>query len=130
MTEQDLDGAYVASRPVDHRCLGATKRVCSKFLRTQTNRGHPFVDQARVLPSAHVAGVIDAARERIVFDGTSSAFKPSLKAGSDVAGNLELDRPSRLLLNDDCASTNLWPSDDIADPDLDQVTAGELAVDC
>lgn len=48
----------------------------------------------------------------------------------NIARDFELDGPPRLLLNDDCASTDLWPNDHIANPDFDQVAATKLAVNC
>ena len=47
----------------------------------------------------------------------------------DITGDLELDRPPRLLLNDDRASPNLRSGDHIADPDFDQVAAAKFAGD-
>ena len=72
----------------------------------RTNRGDPFVYQAGVLPRAHVVGVIDPARECIVVDRATTPFKPSQKAGSDVAGDLKLDWPTRHLLNNDRTGPN------------------------
>ena len=46
----------------------------------QANRLHPLVDQAGVLPRAHVMFVIDPAREGLVFDRTSTPLEPSKKA--------------------------------------------------
>jgi hypothetical protein len=73
--------------------------------------------------------VINPAREGVVLDRATASFEPGEKAGSHVAGNLKLDRPSRLLLNDDRSRLYLRSSDDIANPDLDEVTAANLAVD-
>jgi hypothetical protein len=73
--------------------------------------------------------VIDPARERVVLDRASTSFEPNQKAGSHVVGDLELDRPPRLLLNNNCASSDLRPGDHIANPDLDQVAAPKLAGD-
>src|SRR3546814_872117 len=95
-----------------------------------TGRGHPLVDQGGVLPLAHVVCGLDPAREGIVLDSTAAPFEPGQQARPHVAGDLELDRPSRLLLNDDRARPDLRSGDQIANPDLDQVAAAKLAVDC
>ena len=73
--------------------------------------------------------MVDPARKRIVLDRSSTSFKPGQQAGSHVAGNLKLDRPSRLLLDDDRSRLYRRSGDHIANPDLDEVTAAKLAVD-
>jgi len=118
MTEQYLYRTDITCRPVDHRCLRATKRVSSIFLRAQTDRGHPLVNEACTLPRAHVFCVIDSAREYIVLDRAASPFQPEQKAGSHVARDLELDGTPRLLLNDDRSGSDFRSGDDITDPDL------------
>ena len=107
------NGAEISRRFVDHRCLRASKRMRAILLWRRTNRGDPFVYQAGVLPRAHVVGVIDPARECIVVDRAPTPFKPSQKAGSDVAGDLKLDWPTRLLLNNDRTGPNVRPGDQI-----------------
>lgn len=128
VTEQYLDHTDIARRPVDHRCLRAAKRVSSIFLRAQTDRGHPLVNEACILPRAHMFCVIDSAREYIVFDRAASPLQPGQKAGPHVARDLELDGTTRLLLNDDRSGSDFGSGDDITDPDLDQVAAAKLAV--
>ena len=130
VTKQDLDGADVSRRLVDHRRLRAPKRVSAILLRTEADRADPFVNQTRVLPCAHVACVINPARECIILDRASAPFERGQKAGSHIAGDLELDGTTGLLLDDDRASPDLCSGDHIANPDLDQVAAAKLAVDC
>lgn len=67
--------------------------------------------------------VVDPAREGIVLHCAATPFEPSHQARAYVAGDLELDRPSSLLLHDDRASPDLRTGYQIADSDLDQVTA-------
>lgn len=129
VAKQDLDGTDVSRRLVDHRRLRASERVCPILLWTQSDCAHSLIDQARVLPRAHVACVINPARERIVVDRATASIKPSQKAGSNIAGDFELNRSSRLLLHNDRTSPDLRSGYDIANPDLDQVTAAKLAVD-
>jgi len=92
------------------------------------NRSHPFVNQAGVLPRAHVVGVIDPARERIIYDRAATPFEPTDKAGSHIARDLELDGTTGLLLNDACSGPDFRSGDHIANPDLDQVASCALAV--
>ena len=73
--------------------------------------------------------MVDPARKRILIDRSSTSFKPGKKAGSHVTRNLKLDRPPRLLLNDDRSRLYLQSGYHIANPDLDEVTAAKLAVD-
>lgn len=82
---------------------------CDEASEYHTHRGHPFVNRAGVLPRAHVVGVIDPARECIVVDRTHASLGSGQKAGSHVAGDLELDWTARLLLNDDCTDPNFRP---------------------
>lgn len=65
----------------------------------------------------------------MILDRAPTSFEQNQKAGSHVAGDLELDRSPSLLLNDYRASPDLRSGDHIADSDLDQVTAAKLAVD-
>lgn len=44
VTEQDLDGADVARRLVNHGRLRATERVSAILLLAQADRGHPLID--------------------------------------------------------------------------------------
>ncbi|CAH1685939.1 hypothetical protein CHELA17_64757 [Chelatococcus asaccharovorans] len=63
VTEQYLDRTDITCRPLDHRCLRAAKRASSIFLGAQTDRGHPLVNEACILPGTHVLCVIDPAWE-------------------------------------------------------------------
>lgn len=44
MPQKDLDGAQVAGRLVDDRCLGAPKRMSAVVLRLEADAGHPLPD--------------------------------------------------------------------------------------
>jgi hypothetical protein len=80
VTTQDLDGSDVPRRPVNHRRHCTPKRVGAVFLWTQTDRRHPFIDQACLLPRAHVLRLIDPARKRVVLDRAASSFEPCQQA--------------------------------------------------
>lgn len=129
MTEQNLDGTDVSRRLVDHRRLRPTERVSPIFLGTQTNRGHSLINEAGVLPRAHVICVVDPAWESIVLDCAAAPFESDQQTCSHVAGDLELNRTTGLLLNDDRSSSDLPSDDNITNSDLDQVAAVKLVVD-
>ena len=44
---------------------------------SQSDRSHPLVNEARILPRAHMARVIDPAREGIILDRAATPFEPS-----------------------------------------------------
>lgn len=130
VAKEDLDGAQVTRRLMDHCRLRATKRVRAIFFRTQTDRDYPLVNKLRILPRAHVVGAIDPAWKGTLADRAATPFEPSQKAGSHVAGDLELDRAPRLLLDHDRTRPDVGSDDRFSDLDLDQVAAAKLAVYC
>lgn len=76
-----------------------------------------------------MTGVVGAAQERAVVKRFPPAFQPSLKAGPSRFEQIELDRPARLLLCDDASRPHPPATDQLADPDLHDVAAAQLAVD-
>ena len=64
--QQNLDRPDVACGPIDHCGFCPPKRMRSVFRLPKTNRSHPFIDKARILPRAHVSGMIDSAWEEVV----------------------------------------------------------------
>jgi hypothetical protein len=73
--------------------------------------------------------VIDPAGEGVILNRSTPSFQPSEQACSDVSSELELNRPTCFLLNDDSSCANVRARDQVADPDLHQVTPAKLAVD-
>lgn len=73
--------------------------------------------------------MVDRTWDTVITDTARSPLKPCENAGSHIAGQLELDRTSRLLLNDHCPGLNLPTCDEGASLDLDQLASAELAVD-
>jgi hypothetical protein len=63
---------------------------------TQADGSHPFVDQARIVPRAHMVRVIDTTREHLDLDRIATSFEPCQQAGSHIGGDFELGRPPRL----------------------------------
>lgn len=73
--------------------------MCSVFLGTQPDCRNLFIDQSRVLSSVKVPFVVDPARERLIIDTATAAFKPRKQACPRICGDLELDGPTSLLLD-------------------------------
>jgi len=76
-----------------------------------------------------VALAIDAAREEIFVHGPTTPLQPGNQSGAHVCGNFELNRSVGLLLDNSRSVADVSPSYDVADPDLDQVTASQFTVD-
>jgi hypothetical protein len=74
-------------------------------------------------------GVIDAARKGVFVDRAAAPLKPCQKAGTRIIHQLEMDRPTRLLQNDDRPGPDLAAADQFADFDLYDVAASPLAID-
>lgn len=129
MTEQDLDGAQVASRPVDDRRLGSAKRVRAIFAAHQTNPGYPFVDKPGILPGAEMTTVINPAWKDVIVHSAAPSLKPRQQAGPGIGEKFELNRPTRFLLHDDGPRSDLPSADDIANFHADNVATAQLAVD-
>lgn len=91
--------------------------------------GHPFIEQAGILPCAHMAGGIDPAWKGVVVDRPATPLKPGKQAGARIAHQFELDRPPGLLLDDHGAGSYLRTNDQSPDPDPDEIASAQLAVD-
>lgn len=129
MSKQNLDGAEIPGRFVDNRCLGPPQRMGTIIFTGQANSGDPLVDKAGILSRAHVGSVISAARECEILQRATPQFEPFEEARAGVVHQLKLDRPPGLLLNHGGSSSNFPIADDVADPDLHQVAAAQLAID-
>jgi len=73
--------------------------------------------------------VIDAARERIVLDRSTAPLKPCQEASTSIRHDLELNWSTGLLLNHHRPCSQLTAGDKVADFDLHQIAASQLAVD-
>src|SRR5215213_7716748 len=101
----------------------------SVILPAQSDARHPLVGEASVLAGADVGGVVDPAREGVIVERAASTFKPHKDAGASRLQKLELNGAPGLPLDDDRLGANPTTADEVADSDLDDVTAAELAVD-
>jgi hypothetical protein len=95
----------------------------------QTDGGHPFIDEASVLPGAHMVRMVDATGKRVVGNSPSSTFKPHQEASAYIGGQFELNRSAGLLLHYYGSCPYIRSCNDIADLDLDQIATAQLAVD-
>src|ERR1700688_3278071 len=101
MAKQYLHSAKVAGGLVDDRRLRPAKRMGAILLTAQADAYDPLIDESRVLPGAEVISAIDTAWEDIVSQCAAPPFQPGKQASSCVRQQLELDRPTGLLLHDD-----------------------------
>ena len=118
VTEQDLNSSDVARGTVDHRGFRPTQRVGAVLRFSQTDGGHPLVNQAGILTCAHMVMVIDAAREQILMPRSSPALEPGGQGRSDIRRDLELDGAVGLLLDDNRTVTNVSADYHVADLDF------------
>ena len=103
VAEQNLHGTQVARLLVDDRGLGSSQRMRPVVLRTQSDPGHPLINEPSILPGANMIGVIDPARKSELVSRSASAFEPGQKAATGWFEELKLNRSTCLLLDDDRA---------------------------
>jgi hypothetical protein len=98
------------------------------ILGRKTYADDPLMHETRVLSRTYMSHVVVAAREDEVVQGTASAFQPRTHRLTGRVHQLELDRSSCFLLNDDSAITYTLARDHIANPHFNYVTAAQLAI--
>jgi hypothetical protein len=76
-----------------------------------------------------VAHVVYSTWENEIGDRAATALQPVLQTPACLSHDLKLNGPAGLLLNDRCATADLAAADDIANLELDEITAAQLAVD-
>jgi hypothetical protein len=54
------------------------------ILSPKADAGHPLINQSGILPRAQVIGMIDAAGEDIVAQGTATTLQPGEQASSGI----------------------------------------------
>jgi hypothetical protein len=74
-------------------------------------------------------GMVDPARKDVFVKRAAPVFEPRQNASAGGLKELELNGPTGLLLDDDCARPNPTAADEVADHDLHEITPAELAVD-
>jgi hypothetical protein len=73
--------------------------------------------------------VVDAAWKQKILDRTATPLKPSRQAPSRLSHDFKLNRSTGLLLDDGGARADAPATDDVANPNFDQVATAKLAVD-
>jgi hypothetical protein len=129
MAEQYLHSAQIAGGLVNDRRFRVPNGMSSILLTTQADAADPLIDQPRVLPGAKVISVVDTAREDIVSQCAAPSFEQGKQARSCVCQQLELNRTTCFLLNDDGAGAYLPSDDKVTNLDPDHVAAPQLAID-
>jgi hypothetical protein len=66
-----------------------------------------LVNQASVLPGAYVICMVDPARKHEIFERASAVFELCEHAPASSLKKRELDRPTGLLLNNNCSWAKL-----------------------
>ena len=75
-----------------------------------------------------MAHVTDPAWESIIVDRAATPLQPRKQARAETRRQLKLNRSARLLWDENRSVFDLGTGDDIADLDLDQVAATQIAV--
>ncbi|GJD69890.1 hypothetical protein MMMDOFMJ_2829 [Methylobacterium gnaphalii] len=73
--------------------------------------------------------MIDPVEKALVVHAPTPALQPCLDAGTSRLKQLELHRSAGFTLNDNGSRSNAPTADEVADPELNDVTAAQLAVD-
>lgn len=74
--------------------------------------------------------MVDAAWKDVVGQGAAAPVQPRKQASAGILQQLELHGLARFRLDDDGAGANLFTEHQVADLDLDDVAAAQLAIDC
>ena len=97
--------------------------MCPVLLPAKSDGRDPVINQSSILSCAQVAVAVYPAREGIIINSAASTLEPRPEAGSYTTRQFELNRPVRLLLHDGRSSSDLTSSNQVANLELDQVTA-------
>ena len=84
---------------------------------------------ARILASRYMRLIVDAARETAGASICRSRAQPILQRGSSLFRDLELNRPTGLVLDDGRPGSHMAADGDIVNPKADEIAAKQLAVD-
>jgi len=99
------------------------------FLSPEANCFNPFIDQSSVLARAEMARIVNPAREYKILNSTPSKFQLCEQAFTGILGNLKLHGSPSLALSDSRARSDLWSAYQVANLQLNEITASELAID-
>ena len=129
MAEQELDCTQVPGPPVDQHRLCSTQRVGAELGRIETDAGHPLPDKSGILSGGQSARGIAATGEQELAGLSAGQSQILVDSLSCLIGQLEPDGPASLLLPHRCAIHRITARRHIIDPDSDDVTAAQFAVD-
>jgi len=129
VSEQQLNRPQIARLLVDLGRLRPSHRM--RAIRGAVKPGalDPGVDNSCILSCREVRVRPEAAREEIRAVFRADLRKPGLDRGAGLLGDLELNRPACLLLNDSGAVSNSVAGADIVDLQAHKVAASEFAID-
>lgn len=98
MTQEELHCSEVFGPSVDQRGLGPPQRVCRILTDIETDTSKPSGSDPSILPGGEMICVVITAREKEISVPEAPGKYPLLQAFPGQVGNLELNRPLGLLL--------------------------------
>lgn len=129
VTEQQLNRPQVLGLAVDQCGLSSAHRVRTVGSGVETDGADPSVHDAGVLPGRYMGRVMSPTREEVLLRLEIGLGNP---CGDGIPGlfrQFKLYRPLSFALHDHCPWLNLTAMDDIANPEIDQIAAAQLAID-
>lgn len=129
MAKQELYRPKISCLAVDLRRLGAPQRVRSVSPGLETDRRHPVPNEPRILPRGDGRSVVEPAREQEGATDHLGPRHPGRDRSTGVLRDFELNGALRLALDDGDAFADLIADNEVGDPETDEVTAAQLAVD-
>ncbi len=108
--------------------LGPAQGVGTITLRPQPHSLDSLIDWPRILACAQMLRRINTTSEDKVLDVATSEFQPGKQTCTRVCSNLEMNGATCLVLRDCRSCPDFWTTDQIADLQLDENTATQLAI--
>src|SRR5262245_7016644 len=103
--------------------------MCAKQFRIKSDACHPFREKPSILAGRHALAVTPSAREQRLTWLLTSGSEVVVNRLARLIGQLELDRPSRLLLPHHCSIDRIAIRSYILDLQGDDVATAKLAID-
>ncbi len=128
MAEQKLDSPKISCSPVDQHCLRPTQRVRAELRRVETDAGHPFLHEPRVLPGGQSIAVTTPGKQELTRCASCQA-QILVDRLAGLIGQLKPNRPTGFLLSDRGAIHRIAARGDVLHAYRDDVATAQLAVD-
>ena len=128
MSEEYLDRAQVSDLAIDQRHLCPPKRLPTASRRLDPDLQEPAFQQSGVVPGVETVAITAPRGEQVVAELCSALADPDQHAVARALCHLELNGRSRLLLDDLRPAADSATAQQIADAELNQITALEFAV--